>query len=69
MNIPPLIRVGPLPMPDPINAPRMRYVMLLRDRGWHIGRRGFLGAFVLVEPKLETYPAIDVLCWMPVDGS
>lgn len=73
MNIPPLIRTGPVPRPTPTDDGR--YVVLTLQSGWCFVRwdRRFFNqhrTLVLIDCyKLEHINPDDVLCWMPADGS
>ena len=73
VNIPPLVRTGPVPPPSKVND-RTGYVVLVAKRGWIIARwhTGY-GVLLDVDRAIpEDWRWInpsDVLCWMPEDGS
>ncbi len=72
MMIPPIIRVGPPPLPWDM-LQKGSIVVLVRERGWCIAKWTNAGYLFDIDRTIphsyrEMNPR-DVLCWMPEDGS
>ncbi len=72
MMLPPIPRTGPPPMP--YSTIRDYYVCLTKH-GWVIltysEQHGFYRVIYLEQGigLIETFSTLDILCWMPQDGS
>lgn len=69
MNVPPLVRIGPVPMPHGFGE-GTSYVVLTRG-GWSVAYYRWSNgrSFLYHEDTREIIQPNDVLCWLPQDGS